>query len=200
MQKKLLVMSLFIFVITSLVAFDGQRKGFILGGGAGLANVSYSQELEGFGESAESDTESEIAFATDFKIGYAPNNQLEIYYTNQVGWFSMKNIYGDNVTIANALSAIGVSYFIAPELKSGGWHPSLFFSGGLGLSSWNAPMEEDIDSSSGTGFFVGVGYEFTKHYRISLNYFANNPSIKEDGLTLTTNSNVFLLTFSGLAF
>ncbi len=199
MKKRLVVLSILIFVMTSLVAFDGQRQGFLLGLGGGVANVSFSQEIEGYGNSIESDTETEIAFATDFKIGYAPNNQVELYYTNQVTWFSMKNALDEDITIASGLGAIGISYFVAPELKSIGWHPSFFLSGGIGLSSWMTPFE-DNDSWNGTGYFVGVGYEFTKHYRISLNYFASNPSIEENGFTFQTNSNAFLLTFSGLAF
>ncbi len=51
MGKKLVVLSLFIFIISSLVAFDGQRQGFLLGFGAGLANVSYTQKIEGYGDS-----------------------------------------------------------------------------------------------------------------------------------------------------
>jgi hypothetical protein len=200
MQKRIMALSLFIFVVASLTAFDGNRKGFLLGIGGGVANVSYSLEIEGYGESIESDSFNDNAFATDFKIGYAPNNQLEIYYTNQVAWFPMESSTGLEVTIADGVGAIALSYFIAPELRAGGWHSSLFISGGVGVSTWATPMEEDSDTWEGIGYFVGLGYEFTKHYRVSLNYFGNNPSIEEDGITLTTTSNAFLLTFSGLAF
>lgn len=199
MKKKLVLLVLFACILSSLLAFDGNRKGFLLGIGGGLAYLSYSQELEGHGDSYESPDKEENAFATDFKIGYAPNNYLELYYTNKVAWFSMKNIYDDNITIADGVSAIGMSYFVAPELKSGNWCPSIFLSAGLGISSWSAPYE-DSEASTGTGLFVGVGYEFSKHYRISLDYFANNPSLEENGVTLTTNSNVLMLTFSGLGY
>lgn len=200
MQKKLFALSLFIFVISSLVAWDGHRQGFLLGFGAGLGNVTYEQEIEGHGGSITSDKENNIGFVTDFKIGYAPNNKLELYYTNQVVWFSMENALDDDVIIADGVGAIGVSYFMAPQLSTAAWYPSFFLSAGFGLSSWGTPMEEDTDTWDGTGYFVGVGYEFTKHYRVSLNYFANDPSIKENGYTFTTTSNAFLLTFSGLAF
>ncbi len=112
----------------------------------------------------------------------------------------MRNALDENITIADGVGAIAFSYFIAPELKSGAWHSSLFLSGGLGLSSWMTPTEEDSETWDGTGLFAGVGYEFTKHYRFSLNYFVNNPSIEEDGFTFTTNSGALLLTFSGMAF
>lgn len=200
MEKKLIILSLLIVVVTSLTAFDGRREGFILGFGAGLANVSYSQEIDVNGESSESPDLNDNAFATDFKIGYAPNNQLELYYTNQMAWFPMENAIGQEITIADGVGAFAISYFLAPELKDGAWHSSIFLSAGVGLSTWSTPLEDENDAWEGTGYFVGLGYEFTKHYRVSLNYFGNNPSIEENGITFTTNSNAFLLTFSGLAF
>ncbi len=200
MTKKLLLLFVFTCILTGLFGFDGNRKGFLLGFGGGLAQVNFKQKIEDDYDSIESDDESETAFATDFKIGYAPTNQLELYYTSKVAWFSINNINDDDVTIADGIGVIGLSYFFAPELKSGAWHSSLFLSGGFGLSSWSTPMEEDDDPWEGTGYFLGVGYEFTKHYRVSIDYFANNPSIDEMGLTFTTTSNVIMLTFSGMAF
>lgn len=200
MIKRILIFLCAVCFLNSLFALDGKREGFLLGFGCGLSNTVFSQEISGYGENIESDDEKKTGLATDFKIGYAPNNKLELYYSNRVAWFSMKNSLDDEVTIANGLSMLGASYFLAPELKTGAWHSSIFISAGIGLSSWYAPFEEDSETWEGGGYSLGVGYEFSKHFRISLDYFATNPSIDINGVTLTTNSSVFIVTFNALAF
>ncbi len=197
MKKKIGLLVVFICLLTSLMAFDGNREGFLLGFGGGISNTNFSQEVEWMGDSIESDDESEVGFATDFKIGYAPTNNLELYYSNKVAWFSIHNALDEDVTIANGLSMLGASYFIAPELKNGSWHSSLFFSAGIGMASWSTPFEDDGDPWEGTGYSVGIGYEFNKHYRISLDFITSETSLED---TFTTNSNIFMFTFSGLAF
>src|SRR5512138_3236155 len=112
-MKRISVMALVILIVclaATSFAFDGNRKGFILGGGLGLGMTSYTQTLSGFGESLTRDRENKGAFITDFKIGFGANEQTEIYYSSKVSWFGMENVYGDNVTIANGSSALGVSH------------------------------------------------------------------------------------------
>lgn len=197
MKTKIMLAFVIFLLITNLSAFDGKRKGFILGYGVGISNVTFKQEIEGYGES---DSETEIGFATDFKIGFAPNNKFEIYYSSQVAWFSLKNIYNESVTISDGVGAISMSYFLSSGLDSSEWCRSGFLSAGYGFSGWSTPFEEGSESWIGSGFFAGAGYEFSKHYRISLNLFSNNPSIDEDGITFTTKSTVLMLTISALAF
>jgi hypothetical protein len=197
MKTKLFIIVILLLVIANLTAFDGNRKGFLLGFGAGGGNVSFKQTIVGNSEDITSDTESEIGFVTDFKIGFAPNNNLEIYYSSKVAWFSLKNVNTDDVTISDGLGALSLSYFFT---KGQTWRPSPFISGGFGFSAWNAPFEEGSVAWTGSGFFVGGGYEFSKHFRIGLDLFKNNPSHNEMGYTFTTNSTVIMLTLCGMAF
>jgi hypothetical protein len=201
MKKKIGLMVAFICILANLVAFDGNRKGFLLGFGGGVSSVSYKQEVEFFGETIKGPSVSEYGFVTDFKIGYSPANHIEFYYTSKTAWINLSNTYGDDIVIADGVGCIGFSYFIEPKLKSGEWHPSFFLSGGVGLSSWSAPLDSDIDDSyKGVGAFLGFGYELAKHYRISMEYFVNNPSDDTTYGTATTYSEVLMITFSGLAF
>ncbi|MBN2829449.1 MAG: hypothetical protein JXR56_03895 [Candidatus Cloacimonetes bacterium] len=199
MKQTVLTILILIVTMTTLFAFDGKKKGFLLGFGVGAAGVSYSQTIEGEGDSITSDTEEKGAFATDFKIGYAPSNNLEIYYTNQVAWFTMHNALDDDTTIVDGVTAVGASYFLSQSPTDPTFKPSPFISFGLGLSSWSS-MNNDGNAWTGVGYFLGVGYEFSKHNRISLNLFGNNPSIEESGVTFTTNSKAFLLTYSLMAY
>lgn len=204
MTKKTLLLVLVLTLTCSLFAFDGNRKGFLLGIGAGLSHTNFQQELEFLGNTEKSHTMNETGFATDFKIGYAPNNRLELYVTNKIAWFNFSEAF-DEVIIANDVTCLGLSYFLSSELDDNTWHPSAFVSGGLGVSSWSAPLDDEdndntTDEAEGTGAFIGVGYEFSKHFRVSLNYFINNPEYENSILKLTTNTNAFMLTVSGLAF
>lgn len=200
MKKRLLLLLVFVAVLSNLMGFDGNRKGFILGFGAGASLSSYRQEAEYNGQTDKTDTSNDTGFATDFKIGYALSNKLELYYSNQVAWFSFDQGEGSSVNIANGLSTLSASYFLSKKLNDGNWHPSPFINGGVGLSSWSAPQEDYSIDAEGQGIFIGIGYEFAKHFRVSLNCFASDPSFKFFGANFTTYTKTYMLTVSGMAF
>jgi len=201
MKTKLSMIIVLTLILVNLSAFDGKRKGFLLGYGIGVSNVSYHQEIESDGNTEKSDDENDTGFATDFKIGYAPNNKLEIFYSGKTAWFSMMNVNEDEVTISNAIGVIGASYFLSSRLSESEWYPSLYLSGGLGISSWDVPFEEEKgDPWVGFGVFGGVGYEFVRHLRIEADLCISNPSIEEEGITFTTYSTAIMVTVSAMAF
>jgi hypothetical protein len=111
---------------------------------------------------------------TDFRLGYAPTNQIVIYYDNKVSWF--KTDYGEeivvdlntgnanvlgfaDVMVLSGLTGFGVNYFFAPQA------PSPFVTGGLGLASAMA-FESGASAKIGFGFFIGGGYEFAPHWYV----------------------------------
>lgn len=194
MMKKntnlILVGLIILFVSTNTYAWDGQRQGFILGFGIGPGFTSFTQKIAIF----ESDRETKGAIMTDFKIGYAPHNFLEIYYTSKVSWFGLENVYGNNVTIANGLGAAGVSYFFRPEA------PSPFISGGLGFSTWATPFEEGTETWSGLGIFVGGGYEFARHWRVEGYLSWGKPTHKKFGVEMSSNALSFMCTINVLGY
>lgn len=201
MRKTIFAVSM-IFIIFFLTitasAFDGKRKGFILGGGIGPGFTSYTQELAGwdpyFGYTKiKSDQETKVALMTNFKIGYAPTDFWELYYTSKVSWFSFESISGD-VIIANGISALGVTYYFKPEA------PSPFTAGGIGFSTWNAPFESDSDTWIGLGLFAGAGYEFTKHFNIEVDLLWGKPGDSELGIDVSTNALSVKVTVNALAY
>lgn len=165
-----------------------ERKGFIIGFGIGPGMTSYKLTADGFGDS---DRESEFGLQTDFKIGYAPSNHLEIYYSNKVSWFSLEDSFGDNVLTVSGLSSIASSYFFKPE------GPSPFVSVGVGLASWRTPFEETASAwSNSFGFFIGGGYEFSSHWDVSANIIQGNTSITDFGPKINNNALTFQLTIN----
>jgi hypothetical protein len=199
-NKKILFLVIIVFMVFNMHGFDGKRKGFLLGFGAGISRVSFVQEVDGYGYSDTSESETKIGFATDFKIGYAPNNSTEICYSRKAAWFTLTNIYEDDVTICDGVGVLSLSFFLSPELKNSDWASSSFFSLGLGFSDWNTPFESNAEAWNGFGFFVGGGYEFAKHFSFGADLFVNNPSINEGGYTFTTRSVAILFTMNALAY
>jgi len=199
-KLKLVILILLVLLASNLCAFDGKRKGFLLGFGMGFANVSFNQEYSGYEGSFKSDTEKKTGMATDFKIGFAPNNKVELYYSSQIAWISIVNAYMEEVGITDGVGTFSLSYFLSPKLNKMEWAPSPYLSCGYGFSTWDAYEEEESDSWTGNGWFIGAGYEFSKHYRASINLFMNDPSISFYGESITTNSTAILFTLSAMAF
>ena len=94
-------------------------------------------------------------FLTDFKIGYAPSNVLELYYSAKVSWWSEVDII-----LTVSLSSFAFTYYPNEKTESG-----LFWTGGLGLASFDAPFE-NVNPSYGFGLYGGIGYEFSKHLNV----------------------------------
>jgi opacity protein-like surface antigen len=179
---------------TSSHAFDGHRKGFVLGFGAGLGMTSFTQTLGAGSLSATSDRENKAGLATDFRIGGGFNEQFLLYYVNRASWISLENVFGNSVTIVSSVGLLGATYYFQSA------SPSPYVHGLLGLSSWDAPFESDTDALTGLGFGGGVGYEFSPHWSIegSLNY--SRPSKTVQGIEVSTDATSLQITVNGLAF
>ncbi|NIR46851.1 hypothetical protein GWO43_00030 [candidate division KSB1 bacterium] len=122
------------------------RKGFIVGGGIGAGYLRNQAGGLLFG------TTNRATFLTDFKIGYAPTNALELYYVNKVSWWGESG-----TTVIIGLSSLGFSVYTDNRTATG-----LYLTGGAGLSTVDAPFES-VDASYGFGLFGGIGYEFAEH-------------------------------------
>ena len=124
----------------SSLAFDGLRKGFILGGGVGPGYLTY----EGG---------DKFCLATNFKIGFAPSNSFEIYYLNTVSWFGL-----DSETFINGVTGLGLTKYLKSEGRG------FFVLGGVGL----AFLRELGGNEHGSGFGLtgGVGYDVAKHWSV----------------------------------
>jgi len=142
-------------------AFDGQRKGFILGGGLGLGMSTYSAE--------GSPRFTEFALMTDFKIGYAPSEQVEVFYSSKVSWFEESG-----TIFSHGLGSVAVNYFLNPEQP-------FYLSGGVGFSNLSDPFESNSETWWGVGFFGGAGYEFSRHYAVQFDLMVGFP--QESGFT-----------------
>jgi hypothetical protein len=200
----ILIVLVTLFLIVNANAFDGKRKGFFLGGGLGPGftlqkeTIEYSGWFEG--ESSESSGwESKFGLATNFKIGYAPSDMVEIHYTSKVSWFVSKiywwGLESEDVTMASGVSALGVTYYFKPEA------PSYFITGGFGLSTLSLPFESHGETKIGGGLFAGAGYEFARHFNVELDLlYGKVSSLSLFGIEPHTNVLSVTLTVNALAY
>jgi len=175
----LIIVGILLSITTTVYPWDGERKGFILGGGLGFGITSYKDTLW---EGDERQTKGTLM--TDFKIGYAKNNQVAFYFTNKTSWFSRDfetTGISSNERILSALTGGGITYFVNPSARS------LFVSGGFGVLSWSADM---TTSHNGAGFFVGGGYEFAKYFNAEFNLIYGQPYNPNTVLTFMVTINV----------
>ncbi len=181
-MKKLYALAfIWLLAFSNLYAFDGERKGFILGGGIGAGFLSNTESFNSL-----SNTDSRIVFLANGKIGYAPSNTLEIYSTGKQSW------WGKSGKISRLLiSAIAITVYFDNTTETV-W----FISGGFGLSTLDTPFESNSESSNGFGLFGGGGYEFSSHWSLELNLLYSTITKEETDF----NSIGVLVTVNFLAF
>jgi hypothetical protein len=136
-----LIVGVVVIVCASLVsptlAWDHKRKGFIFGGTLGAMGLWDPTDSESFGWAAGA-----------IKIGYAPSDQLMIYYTS-------RNLV--TPTFMGSLT-FAADYYMKPDA------PAFFFTGGGGAFGgflWAAGY-------GGYSVYSGVGYEFARHWQVAL--------------------------------
>lgn len=132
------------------------RKGFVIGFGAGPGfhrTAGYSVTNQAGRVIFEQPASSSVGLATDFKVGYAPSNQLMTYYSNKAGFGN-----GDAAYDLVAMTGFGVTYMTRPT------SPTPFLTGGLGIGVGRSLVGSS--GELGLGLSVGGGYEFTRRWSI----------------------------------
>ena len=140
-------------------AFDNNRKGFIIGIGAGLQTVD--TDFNYLGSNIGSDSESGLA--TSFKIGGGITNQFALYYVRNASWFSAPYFDGfatSDITYSIGILGLEAVYFLSPSSSSA------YLLGAIGIGDISAPFEEDIESDTGDAFMFGGGYEISEHVQV----------------------------------
>lgn len=195
MNFRIVAISVFIVLLFAELghAFDGNRKGFVLGFGTGVGTVGVTQKAE-FGGGSSSASEQHTSLVTNFKIGGAPTDQIMIYWSGKVSWFGIENAMDEKVTISAGTGTVAVSYFWKPS------SPCWFASGGLGYSSWDTPFEDSGKAWTGFGLFLSGGYEFAKYWSVEFGFNFGNPSTKENGIEFTSNHSTIFATINVLGY
>jgi len=147
-----LIMAISLIAVSSAFGFNGNRQGFVLGGGLGIAPVStWSVESGPFGTIDESGA----GIGLSFVIGHAWNEKnMIVYEGNVTGWQS--DYY--NMTVSQGFNGgAWYHYYAVPG-------NSAFTTFGLGLYLFD--RESGSGNDIGPGFLAGGGFEFAKHWQV----------------------------------
>jgi len=161
---------------SSALAWDGHRKGFILGAGFGPGSTFYSMKDEAGYEDEVMESHDRgdyhgYGVYSNLKIGYAPTDQIKIYLESENTYFRGEVEIGHT-----GVSGIGVGYYLKPE------SPSWYMSAGIGYSTWNPPLFPPFEvlfeeyNYLGFGLRGAVGYEFARHFGVEFNFMWGNPT------------------------
>jgi hypothetical protein len=164
MMKRLVMITLMavLFMATTACAFDGMRKGFVLGGGLGLApTADWETDLGGIDVGQDG-----TGLGLNLVIGYAWDEQNMIVYEGNVASWKM-DVLDENVAQGfNGASWYGASWYhyFGPVGKS------FFTVAGVGFYVFKVDTYEDNDP--GFGLLLGGGYEFARHIQVAA-YFSS---------------------------
>lgn len=168
-----------LLLTSSAMAFDGQRKGFVLGGGLGFAP---SIKTTGPGFFGDRVTTEESGVALNLLLGYAWDEQNMLVYEANAAGYSI-----NQVTITQGLEGIVWYHYWGPMGKT------IFTALGLGLYNYTV---EDSNATRKTGIIIGVGYELARHWQAGLYISSGKTKAGGDELDHTTVS----LLIGGVAF
>ncbi len=150
-MKKVLatVLILSLVLAVSASAFDGARKGFVLGGGLGFAPMAKfeAEELKAYNE-------DKAGIALNFVIGYAWDEYNMIVYEGNV---TAHNSDWTRDAVAQGFNGASWYHYFGPKGKSA------FIVAGLGLYVFNAEGFDQNDP--GGALILGGGYEFAPHWQ-----------------------------------
>ena len=157
-MKRLVLITLVavLFMAATACAFDGMRKGFVLGGGLGLAATA-DWEFDFLGESFSEDGSG---LGAHLVIGYAWDEQNMIVYEGNVASWNSDLL---DEAIAQGFNGASWYHYFGPVGKS------FFTVAGIGFYVFNVETYEDNDP--GFALLLGGGYEFARHIQVAA-YFS----------------------------
>jgi len=155
MRKWALVAALVVLIAAPASAFDGYRKGFVLGGGLGIApNASWSWDYEG----GEDDNGAGVGL--NLLIGYSwDEHNMIVYEGNVVAYSTLEDL-----TASQGFNGISWYHYFGPAGRS-------FFTA-VGIGAYVFQLTEDkgdresASTDPGPGVLIGGGYEFARHVQV----------------------------------
>ena len=185
-MRRFLFFSVIVLVLcaASVSAFDGNRKGFVLGGGLGFAPYVHSSAsvsvFDGFSVSGDVD---KSGVAIKLYLGYAWDEyNMLVYEGNYAG------VDEDNNSYIQGIDCAAWYHYFGEKGKT--------FYTILGLGLYSADSDNSDRTDPGIGYMVGLGYEFARHWQVDMQLTGGK---SEDDYFDYGHTNLTLMV-SGVAF
>ena len=158
---------------------NNRRHGFIIGFGIGPGYTHLAQDgrigPSSFGSGTFDEDGGKFAVNSDFKIGFAVDEQTLVYFNTKAAWFqarfsevvwhgtsgSFETVWNNEISV-NAISGISLCYCTKPTL------PSSYVSGTLGFATLGTSLKKENVVKGGFGAAISVGYEFAPHWTLDV--------------------------------
>lgn len=192
MRRIVIATVIILLAVGSVSAFDGQRKGFVLGGGLGFAPVA-SWDGEPVPAVFTKFDESKAAFAANVIIGYGWDEFNLIAFEGNITTYSSDLV--DNFTITQGFGGVAWYHYFGPMGQS------FFTTTGLGVYTFRGELEignfkVEGEADEGFGWLAGAGYEFKNHWQVGA--YISMGKTSEPGIDYN-HTHVSILV-SGIAF
>lgn len=160
-------------------AFDGNRKGFLLGLGFGAHGSEIGPDSQG-------------GLASSFKIGFGITNNLTLYYANHVAYFN-----ADGYTYGSGITGVGMSFYFSPT------RPSFYLTATVGLATIDdfGDVDDTFSSAvSGEGEGIAFGFGFELRRLLTLESMVLHSNIEYDGNLIGERDHTSVLLLANFIF
>jgi hypothetical protein len=150
MLRRLMLLALFTGLVSPAAAFDGETRGFMLGGGVGGAVSFVSQD---FNEQAFDDF-TKLGASFDLRAGWGMSEAIFLYASMRGTWMQY-----DTVNLAGSDAVHGVFGLGMVQIFDRG-RSDWYSTAHLGFAWFDLVEEPRADELTGFGFGAGLGYRF----------------------------------------
>ena len=178
-----------ILLAVNALAFDGERKGVVLGGGVGFAVAAHWEaDINLYGLQGSVD-EDEVGVAVQFVIGGAFDEHTMLVYEGNVSSFNSTLL---DRQVVQGINGACLYYYFGPTGRS------FFVNGGAGFYYFK--VEDFEQPNAGGALLLGCGYEFTPHWQVAASLSFGTTSESVPGADAEYTHRNFNLMVSGIAF
>ncbi len=191
-MKRHLIVSLSLMIMLLPLtshAFDGKRKGFVLGVGGGLSpHTHWSRNVDNV-------SESKIGGNFQLIVGHGWNSANMLVLQSSISGMESDKL---NLDILQGVWAVRWNHYFCKQTDDfgrpgTGWYSTV----GVGRSVFSAGLNHFAEVRAvGWGFVVGAGYEFHRHLQFGVEFSAGSGS--DDGYDY--NHQTITFTLSALAY
>lgn len=197
MKRTCILIAAFIIVVAiDCFAFDGNRKGFVLGGGIGFTPYAHwsTDSPEWPYRQITAETSSD-AVAAQFLIGYAFDSRNLVVFEWQGAMYTseLESYFDEDVHPTHQFAGASWYHYY------GGRGSSLFTGAGFGRAGYGDP--DNIGTLVGWGYLLGAGYEFSKQVQVGAYFFgAQTSPCAQDNRTIEVGTLNFSLMLTVVAY